>query len=1285
MGEQVPTPSPKEASLPEIKFEEIAKSPEPIVDDPKKVERLNVWNQYSIVETTDSKEIGLYNNQAARDLNFQGDKLFWMDLYSVMESSGGSGKRLVRDKALAAHDPSKYIALNELPIEARDYAEFALDQGSSKHFVGFDDIRKIKQKTLGAYSHFSSILGGKYILFTGEGEEKIVYFTQNDQGVTQPPRNWRKMLVIKSKRQPENLGAFIELFSRFNAPIKDLNSNYAAVAGDYEVSFFSKADLKGERVFGDEITKAGQNICTDPANTNVIYYCRSERSREIARLDTSADPGQWKLEMAPFSGKYEKIENLQLDPKGNFFLFNTEKGLVLADKVTLEEVVVNSYFSSGNFDKDGNIRAIDKQGYLVILDPHLDKIADEARRRRISQIKPIDVDGLFESADEEMFKREAADPGEYVGELLVKYERPFLKKVEEIKSLEDMEKVRDALENLRLQLGVRDLTSEEIRFITAHIEKKLLQKEEVMSGIVVKEVLDRVGNMLGEEGFSLASASQAREAMDQVQGLIPLVEGDTRKQATQLTDELNRKTGELFKRESAVVIGEVKGVVDGVQAELDKIGSKGELDDWLEFDLPQITSRLGALAQQCPLEAAEAHKAILKTRERVNLIAREQEAKFKREYAEVREKAVERIEATVGVIGGDVESFIERLGGRDFDNRGQAEKFVEKSPAHKTIVAEIEALKTKDPDKARVLEQSLNVALSNTYFNIEQADKVQIAQTGKQMELFGNTPFEIWEGSVKKEVEKKADVVFIADEATRGPGVKAEQILGDVGIKVISSKGRVETLRLYEGEDDEDEWRYGSVSSKGVLIPPSYMSQEEYRKFKDNWSDWSRGEGSKIREEMAEKRQALKDHYETRQKVGREGEEIERNPEIGQQWNEEYKKLLEDYGKFCSENNIVLLRRIDKVRKAPETEYANGRGYIPEWSSHWVRDEQTERYLELMAQELRMQLDLREGMLALKGHAGTGKDVLVKMFCNRTRRPYFSFDCSKWTTEYDLIQDVTLEVEGGASKVVNVPSSVLNAISTPGAVIYFNEYNAMPTEAQIVLHALMDEKRSLTLKTKSGEEVKALPSVLVIGSMNIDYPGTFDPQYATRSRMVPVEIDYPPLEREKEAGDPNPNPAISAAEPLRIARAVHSLADLTWEVDFKRNDFVKAWDKYVNGIENDAPELNSVQQFDIDVILALVKFGSKLRGNFINIFEKTKEARNRSALPVDQPLTGRELRRCAYVLSKMPLEEKGTANADQVARDFLERYFLSHIDEKNDREKIKTAMQTWTSSKRVAA
>jgi MoxR-like ATPase len=277
---------------------------------------------------------------------------------------------------------------------------------------------------------------------------------------------------------------------------------------------------------------------------------------------------------------------------------------------------------------------------------------------------------------------------------------------------------------------------------------------------------------------------------------------------------------------------------------------------------------------------------------------------------------------------------------------------------------------------------------------------------------------------------------------------------------------------------------------------------------------------------------------------------------------------------------------------------------------------------------------------------------------------------------------VVLEAQDGATQTIKVPSKVLNGITTPGSVVYFNEFTAMPEQAQIFLHSLMDEKREMTLKTSSGKVVKVLPSVLLVASENPNYPGTFKPQFATRSRMVSLEIGYPPLTREPALEDKNRNELYDASEPLRIARELESLVDLTYENNLQNNAFVKLWDKYVNGLENGSPDPTTAQKFDLDAILAITQFTHKLREDFIKNFEKTRDAKN--ALPIDQPVTGRELRRCAYSLNKLSETERVKTDPEKFSKELLEKFFLTNIDSQENREKIKRAMATWSSQKRLS-
>jgi hypothetical protein len=429
----------------------------------------------------------------------------------------------------------------------------------------------------------------------------------------------------------------------------------------------------------------------------------------------------------------------------------------------------------------------------------------------------------------------------------------------------------------------------------------------------------------------------------------------------------------------------------------------------------------------------------------------------------------------------------------------------------------------------------------------------------------------------------------------------------------------------------------------------------------------------------------MEDLYETRpdpltRKAGNIDPEWEKN---GVKYNE-YKKLLEEYANFCVNNSIHILRRLDQVINNPAEEvHENGKGIVPDWSPHWVVAPEDEKTLEKLALNFKMQLENQEGIVNLKGHAGTGKDVLMKIFANRTRRPMFSFDCSRWTTEVELSEDLQLEAENGATKSIKVPSTVLIAAQTPGAILYFNEFNAMPEEAQLFLHALFDEKRSITLKTRSGKTVKADPSVLLACSMNPNYPGTFKPQMATRSRFIDMEIDYPPLHRPVPATDTNQNSAYSSSEALKIAKSVGSLKTLTREQNMDKNAFIQMWEFYVNGVGNPV-QMTTTQKFDLDTIVALVQFTNKIRDNFILKFEKARPGAGAAQpLPVEQPITLREMRRCAWKLSQIPDAEKTALNSEQLARDLIEEYYLSHFDKKADTEAVKNAMKTWTSSKRV--
>lgn len=1259
-----------QAALPELGLRELLKSEKPVdsINDRKyPIETIRPWNNYTIVTLEGSDEIRILNEDAEIIKDF---KLPLNNKKVSMNWSNQSVQQKVL-KTYISQDGRNYnseLVISKVPIEIRPFARRIL---GGRAYFKVSDVSEFQE----LLTSNLTILSDKYLVATSKEGAFFVFVTKNDSGVLLAPKDWKRL--GPQDPIPTEVKNEIEKIVGENEGYKQLNERYYALVTDVGLNIF-KSDMKDSPVFSENVPSVERNVVVDPVNSNIVYYCQTSNPHSIHRIDISAEPNTWTPTTAEIPERYESISNLQLDPTGNFFLFYSKENLVILTKDDLREIKKVPNMTHVNFDGTGKIRAVNKDGHLVILEPNFDELAKEIDQHRVEKlaqgIKMVDIFEL--QASKKALEKNGGEGMEYLDPIRAQYKEQFTDVLEKITTLDGVHEIKQGLERLTEVLRQEGLKPNEISFVVSGLEGPIEEKEREFAVKATREALASVRAILAT-GLSISSVSEARATMEMVRGSENVLDEDLRREAREVAQELEQGSLELFRQRGSEITKDIHGLIERTKTDLDGFTSKTQMDDWLEFRYPQLKSRLGSLAKDVPLEADEAYKAIVAAREELQTIAITYEEKFKREYVKVREKAAERIGATVDILAQDVDGLVERLRAKGFTDRKTAEQYLSSSEARKTLLTEISGLAADNPDVAKELDRGLKVRLSNALTEIERGALTHVVETGQQMVLLGETAFPKWEAKVREKAERKVDVTFDIDPKTHGPGIKAEDVLGDITISINISAGKAENVRLYEGWQNENEWRLGLLTYRGESIPPSYVSAKEFKDIKKEYAEWSQGENPQLKNELAEKRSALREIYARREKIG------ERTAETDSTWQEEYKKNLQEYAGFITEHHIPMLRRIDQIKAEPEIEYTNGKGFVPEWQSHWVMDPQTETDLEEMAKSLKMQLDLQEGLVNLKGHAGTGKDVRIKMFCSLTNRPYFGIDGTKWTTEFELSEDVLLESKDGASQTVKMPSAVLNGITTPGAVVYFNEFNAMPEQAQIFLHALMDEKRSLTLKTSSGKTIRALPSVLLVGSMNPNYPGTFDPQFATRSRMVSLEIGYPPLTDKITKGDKNPNPPYDSSEALRMARGIDSLSDLTYEANIERNEYVQMWNKYINGIENGAPDPTSTQKFDIDTSLALVQFSHKLRENFVKIFEKSREARN--ALPVTQPITGRELRRAAYSLSKMSPEEKATANPENVARELLSKYFLTHIDKKEDQEKIRTAMNTWTSQKRVRA
>lgn len=1081
------------------------------------------WNGYGVAINSQNK-IGVFGQDGNVDKNAlaKGNLDVKIDWQAILQSKGkawlGNGSpaalKIANTLQYADLPTRKLQAIAEAYWKKDKYAQPTIHMGNSN--IPHEFSVEYRNASL------SSVLNGKYIIVEDTNGNHVAFLTQDSAGRPLPPRNWERYdISIYDREYPEELDQYINTIKRKPGTYLGINDKYVTRVKPDGLEILD-GNNPDSPLFSDGTLKISSNFTIDPTNPNIVYFCTATEPTDIIKLDLSADPKTWHTEAAHLPKKYKDILNLQLDPSGNLILFTSENKLVVLDRDTQTELYVDK--SDGYhpyFDSSGNLKMIDDSGNVITYSGNFNEVSSAVQVRRIETLaKKVQVKQVFV---EEAVRRVVPQDMVHLNPQRDKISTAFEPNLLGIRTMDDTTKAIEEIKRIKNELTLAGLHPKEVEYITAAIDIKLDEKVRVVANSEAAAILARVRAKL-LKSLSLAIATEVSAEISDLGRYTVYLSHDTLEEIRKAGSEYRDRSVELFRTETVNIKGQANAIIAGIKGKINAFGSLEQYMDWADTELPIYVEQLETLAKLCPPEIVEAHQAIMEARANLQAFAREQEARFKLDNAKVREAVADRTEVQTQLIRQDTQGLIERLKMKKFKSRQAAEAYLEKSKPMQLILKQIRDLGGQNAEAARELEKSLKVATANALGEIERGSLETVTKTGQRMYNFGKTAFPIWEAKVKEHGKKSADLIFIPDDRSRGPGVKPNDMLGDVGLVIKTSTGRTEKVRLYQGLELEDNLRFGFATSKGVQMPPSYVNGQEFREIQKHYSDWSLGKESPLRKEFGKRRESVMKHLEIKPSMKKEVEY--------KQWKQRYDELMKEYGEFSAKNHIPILRRITTVMESPETEYANGKGYVPEWLPHWTMDRHTEKYLEDMAKALNMQLELQEGILDLVGHAGVGKDVAVKMFCSQTNRPYFGMDCTKWTTEWELSEDIILESKEGASQTVKVPSTVLNAINTPGAVLYFNEISAMTEQAQIFLHALMDEKRTITLKTSSGKVVKADPSVLLIDSRNPEYPGTFEPQFATKSRMVTLWMDYPPL---KDNGN------YDASEALRIARGVDSL------------------------------------------------------------------------------------------------------------------------------------------------
>jgi nitric oxide reductase NorQ protein len=174
----------------------------------------------------------------------------------------------------------------------------------------------------------------------------------------------------------------------------------------------------------------------------------------------------------------------------------------------------------------------------------------------------------------------------------------------------------------------------------------------------------------------------------------------------------------------------------------------------------------------------------------------------------------------------------------------------------------------------------------------------------------------------------------------------------------------------------------------------------------------------------------------------------------------------------------------------------------------------------------------------LKGPTGCGKTRFVEHMAWRLRRPLVTIACHDDLSASDLIgrflihHDATVWHDGPLTRAVR-----------EGAICYLDEVVEARQDTVVVLHALTDHRRMLTID-RTGETLHAPRGFMLVISYNPAYQRLMkDLKPSTRQRFVALEFDFPAPEVEasivqRESGAPGDD-ALALVQLAQRLRQLH--------------------------------------------------------------------------------------------------------------------------------------------------
>ena len=1162
------------------------------------------------------------------------------------------------------------------------------------------------------------VLSGHLILHEVGVETPTVVILNQSQG--QPPRSGTSPIFKFGENFTDETGFDRDLLTTQFALLESGEVNYVhqlsaqwfiavkSTGVEFVNSRLRTGGARMGRVLSHQLEKVGPNVNISgseviycPETTNVVYQVDTDR------LTFDPDENEELIVKTTLPSIYRNVRNPQLNESHNFLMFEASGTKGQATHVFYRDYANPAIWRLLNIFPDlhnamfvgDKIHAINADGNFVVCETNLNKLnRDYELAKAVGEISVPSQKELIAIVPEsvkaqiETITKSIQENVESIKKLNIPPEQKLQKLIE---FQGEIQQVIDKL----IQTG---------EAVASYIEssdpiQSLLRNEvEEMAWGIASTLIGEAVSL--SQSLSMSNVMQLNKITGQVSELRPhIVTSERGDKVSTAIREVELKVRTFYEQSTAIIKAQVDDVIDLARQDLRLVEDQSQFNVWLGGKGGNYRARLIGTDQSCPAHAAEAKKIISQAQiEFEELIdTKLDELKKQKEAASQRERQA-KDNQRLSIIA-QIKTLVKVAREKVSSGGTEAGRVIKSDPLFAQISEQIAAI--NDLDQQAQLREFFEVQIEAYVSQAESTDQGGAAEDGHQYVKFSNTIYyPEWQ---PPEIDA-GEVTGI--ELTWIPISDARDTDGHLGYVIKTKKGKLPAQRLYQqfGIDEEVLIQHGFSSRLGVESGEIILSPKDAKKVISDYQLHWQGEKPVEYEENGEKKsivlkqelQRLRDNvreiYDTKPKLPAGVTRSDTDPKFQAfqdsilEWKEKSRaqitQALIELGNFYRRFPYVThFSRADQLE-------ANARGakqlnpwedHQVEFSPHWRIDAQASQSLEKMTSLFIQQERLNQGMIVLDGPAGTGKDILIKMWCAKTRTPLYSFDCTKWTTEKELTQKVTVTMTGGQPVTMFIPSTILQGIQVPGALVYFNEYNAMPTESQLVLNALLDEKRQISLKLEGGRIVKVARGVKFAASQNSGYAGTntsINP--ATVSRTTPIPVNYPDFNAEVRMEQGTPKKIYLPNEAMRMSGYSQILRKLSRGAELDKVPFNIYWNIYINDLPQfkrrlksqggDLEDLPEAAQFELKVLCALMVYSQEIRRLHLTRTNDTN-------IPSPKiPIDGRSLAYCVDYLSYMvPDSEKLLIGGqhEKLAFRLIADFYASKIPEIEIREKLLKHLQ----------